>query len=47
MVEAPGSFVDRPEKLPYRNLRRGLRVMPLGPEFTPPDGEAALADSAR
>lgn len=31
VVEAPGSFVDRPAKLPYRNLRPGVRLGPHGP----------------
>jgi len=30
VVEAPGAFVDRPEKLPYKNLRPGVRVSPGG-----------------
>ena len=31
IVEAPGAFVDRPAKLPYRNLRPGVRLGPNGP----------------
>jgi microcystin degradation protein MlrC len=31
IVEAPGAFVDRPEKLPYRRLRPGVRLCPKGP----------------
>ncbi|MCW5731952.1 MAG: M81 family metallopeptidase [Alphaproteobacteria bacterium] len=30
-VEAKGCFVDRPELLPYRNLRTGIRLAPNGP----------------
>lgn len=33
VVEAPGAFVDRPEKLPYRNLRAGVRLCPQGPVY--------------
>jgi microcystin degradation protein MlrC len=32
VVEAPGAFIDRPEKLPYRHLRPGVRLCPKGPE---------------
>jgi microcystin degradation protein MlrC len=32
IVEAPGAFIDRPEKLPYRHLRPGVRLCPKGPE---------------
>jgi microcystin degradation protein MlrC len=32
VVEAPGAFIDRPEKLPYRRLRPGVRLSPNGPE---------------
>lgn len=35
IVEAPGAFVDRPDKNPYRNLRPGVRLGPLGPEYQP------------
>ena len=35
VVEAPGASVDRPEKLPYKNLRPGVRLGPKGPEFVP------------
>ncbi len=35
IVEAPGAFIDRPVKNPYRNLRPGVRLGPLGPEFHP------------
>lgn len=31
LVEAPGAFVDRPEKLPYKRLRPGVRLGPNGP----------------
>lgn len=37
VVEAPGAFIDRPEKLPYENLRRGVRLCPKGPAF---DGQS-------
>lgn len=30
-VEAKGCFVDRPDRLPYRNLREGIRLTPNGP----------------
>ncbi len=30
VVEAPGAFIDQPEKLPYQNLRPGIRVSPGG-----------------
>ncbi len=36
LVEAPGAFIDRPERLPYRNLREGVRLCPGGPEFRRP-----------
>lgn len=32
VVEAPGAFIDRPETLPYRHLRAGVRLCPRGPE---------------
>lgn len=31
VIEAPGAFIDRPEKLPYRQLRPGVRLCPKGP----------------
>ncbi len=31
VVRAPGAFIDQPEKLPYRNLRPGVRLCPRGP----------------
>jgi len=46
VVAAPGPNPVDHRALPYRNLRPGLRLMPLGPEFTPPGGQPALADSA-
>lgn len=33
IVEAPGAFVDRPDKLPYAKLRPGVRLGPRGPVF--------------
>ncbi len=30
LVEAPGAFIDRPERLPYQNLRPGIRRCPGG-----------------
>ena len=33
VVEAPGPNIADPKKLPYRHLRRGLRLGPLGPAF--------------
>ena len=36
IVEAPGAFIDRPEKLPYQNLRPGVRTSPLGREWPGP-----------
>ncbi|WP_417515123.1 M81 family metallopeptidase [Minwuia sp.] len=35
IAEAPGAFIDRPIKNPYRNLRAGVRLGPLGPEHQP------------
>ncbi|MEQ9642787.1 MAG: M81 family metallopeptidase [Alphaproteobacteria bacterium] len=32
VVEAPGAFIDRPETLPYKNLRAGIRLCPGGKE---------------
>ena len=32
VVEAPGASFDRPEDLPYKNLRPGVRLCPKGPE---------------
>jgi microcystin degradation protein MlrC len=29
-VESPGAFVERAETLPYRRLRKGIRLSPLG-----------------
>lgn len=37
IVEAPGAFIDRPAKNPYRNLRSGVRLGPLGPVYAGPD----------
>ncbi|HYM30568.1 MAG TPA: M81 family metallopeptidase [Candidatus Cybelea sp.] len=31
VVEAPGAFIDRPERLPYKRLRAGVRLGPGGP----------------
>jgi microcystin degradation protein MlrC len=31
IVEAPGAFIDRPERLPYSRLRAGVRLCPQGP----------------
>jgi microcystin degradation protein MlrC len=31
VVEAPGGLIDRPERLPYRRLRPGVRLCPQGP----------------
>lgn len=31
VVEAPGAFVDRPDRLPYKRLRPGVRLGPNGP----------------
>ncbi len=36
VVEAPGASIDRPESLPYKNLRPGVRLCPKGPEFVAP-----------
>lgn len=33
VVESPGAMVADPVKLPFRRLRAGLRMRPLGPEF--------------
>ena len=32
-VDAPGAMCDRPEKLPYKNLRPGVRLCPNGPVY--------------
>lgn len=32
-VDAPGAMCDRPEKLPYKNLRPGIRLCPQGPVY--------------
>lgn len=37
VVEAPGASFDRPEDLPYKNLRPGVRTCPKGPEFVAPE----------
>ena len=36
VVEAPGASIDRPERLPYKNLRPGVRVCPGGAAFPGP-----------
>lgn len=33
-VESPGAFIERAETLPYRRLRRGVRLSPLGKAHT-------------
>jgi microcystin degradation protein MlrC len=33
VVESPGPNIADLAKLPYRHLRKGVRVMPLGPAF--------------
>jgi len=30
VVDAPGAFIDKPQQLPYKNLRAGIRLQPLG-----------------
>lgn len=35
-VEAPGAFIDRPERLPYQNLRPSVRLCPKGPTYPGP-----------
>ncbi|MEC9347346.1 MAG: M81 family metallopeptidase [Pseudomonadota bacterium] len=37
VVEAPGAFVDRPDRNAYVNLRPGVRLGPKGKPHTPPD----------
>lgn len=32
-VESPGAFIERAETLPYRNLRRGMKLAPKGRAF--------------
>jgi microcystin degradation protein MlrC len=32
-VESPGAFIERAETLPYKNLRRGMKLAPLGSAF--------------
>ncbi|MEL6767060.1 MAG: M81 family metallopeptidase [Pseudomonadota bacterium] len=36
VAEAPGAFPCRLDRIPYRNLRPGLRLGPLGPAFARP-----------
>lgn len=36
IVEAPGAFIDRPENLPYQQLRPNVRTSPLGQPFLGP-----------
>lgn len=36
VVEAPGAFIDRPERLPYRRLRAGVRTSPGGSPWPDP-----------
>jgi microcystin degradation protein MlrC len=31
-VRAPGAAISDPAELAYRNLRRGVRLRPLGPQ---------------
>lgn len=39
VVEAPGAFIDRPERLPYENLRPGVRLSPNGPTYAGPGNQ--------
>jgi microcystin degradation protein MlrC len=32
VVQSPGAHVTDPVELPYRHLRRGIRLRPMGPE---------------
>jgi microcystin degradation protein MlrC len=32
---APGGHISDPRQYPYKNLRPGVRLTPLGPEFKP------------
>jgi microcystin degradation protein MlrC len=36
LVESPGPNLADPAKLPFRRLRAGVRLRPMGPAFTPP-----------
>jgi microcystin degradation protein MlrC len=38
VVLAPGGHILDPARFPYKHLRPGVRLSPLGPEFVPPDG---------
>ncbi|MCL4762905.1 MAG: MlrC C-terminal domain-containing protein, partial [Burkholderiales bacterium] len=33
VVESPGTMIVDPSKLPFRRLRAGVRMRPLGPAF--------------
>ena len=43
IVAAPGSNPVEHRELPYRRLRPGVRLMPLGPEFRPASASAGRA----
>jgi microcystin degradation protein MlrC len=36
VVKAPGYYLADPAEYPYRRLRPGVRLRPLGPEFAGP-----------
>ena len=38
IVRAPGPNLADHRQLPYARLRPGIRLMPLGPAFEPPEG---------
>ncbi|MBL8697436.1 MAG: M81 family metallopeptidase [Alphaproteobacteria bacterium] len=41
VVAAPGPMLADPAQLPWRRLRRGIRLKPYGPAFRPPLGGSA------
>jgi microcystin degradation protein MlrC len=43
VVLAPGGHLADPQRYPYRRLRPGVRLKPLGPDFVQPSGAAAPA----
>jgi hypothetical protein len=36
VIVAPGGYVVDPTKYPYKRLRAGVRLYPLGPQFAGP-----------
>lgn len=46
VVLAPGRYLADPAGYPYRRLRPGVRLRPLGPVFAGPRGDASLSEEA-